>query len=122
MVQLYFRFQCRRRGSFGPSTVGRIAEWITTTWLRFTCVVFSILIIAVAPLANLPSNDKMIMVIFAPIGAVMYWYIFLFLLLISEYLGTFGKVLSRVLVIYFYLCSRLVVQRPPIVSLPLTRP
>lgn len=122
MVQLYFKFHSRRRGSFGTSPVGRIAEWVTTTWLRFTCLMFSILIIAIFPLANLPPNDKLVMVVFAPIGAAVYWYVLLFLLLVSEYLGTFGKVLSRVLVVYFYVFSRLIVQRPPIVSLPLTKP
>lgn len=121
MVQLFIKFKSRRSGSFGNSQIGRVIEWLTTTWLRFTCLIFSILIIAIAPLANLPPNDKLMMVIFAPIGAVMYWYVLLFLLLASEYLGTFGKVLSRVLVIYFYLFSRLVVQRPPLVSLPLTK-
>jgi len=61
------------------------------------------------------------MIILAPIGATMYWYLFLFLLLISEYLGTVGRVLSRVLVVYFYIFSRLIVQPPPLVSLPLTK-
>ena len=121
MVQLYIKFRNRRRGSFGTSGFGRLAEWLTTTWLRFTCCIFSFLIIAIAPAANLPLSGKLAMIILAPIGATMYWYLFLFLLLISEYLGTVGRVLSRVLVVYFYIFSRLIVQPPPLVSLPLTK-
>jgi hypothetical protein len=122
MVQLFIKFRSRRSGSLGLSPLGRLLEWLTTTWLRFTCLVFVLLIIAIAPFANIPPNEKFILIIFAPIGAVVYWYFFLFLLLISEYLGTFGRILAHVLIIYFYFFSRFVVQRPPIVSLPLTKP
>jgi hypothetical protein len=66
-------------------------------------------------------GQKIGVVLLAPLGGAIYWYVFLFLLLISEYLGTFGIVLSRVLVLYFFLFSRFVAERPPLVSLPLTK-
>jgi hypothetical protein len=77
--------------------------------------------IFIALLAELPLSQKFALVLIAPFGAILYWYTFLFMLLVSEYLGTYGIVLSRVLVIYYYLFSRLVVQEPPVVSLSLTR-
>jgi hypothetical protein len=40
--------------------------------------------------------------------------------LICRYLGTFGRVFAHVLVIYFFLFSRLVVRPPPKLWLPLT--
>lgn len=122
MVQLYFKFRSRRRGSFGTSTVGRIAEWITTTWLRFTCLLFVVLIVMVVAPSDLPPDQKATVILLSPIMAVICWYVFLFFILVCRYLGTFGNVLAHVLIIYFYVFSGLVVQRPPIVGLGLTPP
>jgi hypothetical protein len=74
----------------------------------------------VVPLSDMHSGDKIVLMATAPLIAIVYWYMFLFLLLISEYLGMFGIVLARVLVIYFYLFSRLIVQEPPLIGLGLT--
>jgi hypothetical protein len=75
----------------------------------------------VVPFSSLLFTEKLLLILFSPIAAMIYWCVLLLLLLVSEYLGVFGIILSRVIVLYFYLFSRLVVQRPPIVSLPLTR-
>jgi hypothetical protein len=121
MVQLHLRFRSRRAGSFGSSPVGKVFEWLTATWLRFSCLMLCIIISLIAVFSDLPAGQQLAMILLSPIGGIFYWYVFLFLLLVSEYMGTFGIVLSRVLIIYFYLFSRLIVQRPPPVSLPLTR-
>jgi hypothetical protein len=118
-MELQIEFASRKPGSFGGSRIGLAMEWVTRTWLRFTCLLFSaIIIIAVLP-SNIPSSDKLPLIIFAPLAAVIYWYMFLFLLLICRYLGLFGRILAHVLVIYFFLFSRLIVQHPPKVWLPL---
>lgn len=122
MVQLYFKFRSRPRGSFGTSPVGRVAEWITTTWLRFTCfLIVSIIVILVSP-SNLATDQKALIILASPVFAIFYWYGLLFCILISRYLGIFGRVFANVLVIYIYLFSRLIAQRPPIVGLGLTPP
>lgn len=121
MVELYLQFRSRKPGTFGNSLVGQALEIVTATWLRFTCLLMSIGIIAIALSSNLPFDQKLLMVVFSPIAAIFYWYVFLFLLLISRYLGKFGTVLAHVLIIYFYVFSRCVVQSPPGVYLPLTR-
>ncbi len=96
-------------------------EWLTTTWLRFTVLLFSCVFWAVALSASMPLGSKAIFVLGAPIAGVVYYYLFLLLILVCEYLGSFGLVFSRLLIVYFYVFSRLVVQSPPIVSLPLTK-
>ncbi len=121
MVHLFLKFKSRRLGRFGNSPLGRVLEWLTITWLRFTCSLVSVSFLVFIPFVNLPADEKLLLILLAPIGAVIYWYIFLFLLLISEYLGTFGKILAHVLIVYFYLFSRFVVQQPPIVDLSLTK-
>jgi hypothetical protein len=123
MIQLYLKFESRRAGSFGRSQTGRFAEWITATWFRFTCTFFTaILSVVVSLIPSIPFSQKAVLVLVSPIAAIFYWYSFLLCLLICRYLGTFGKVLAHVLIVYFYLFSRLIVQRPPIVTLGLVKP
>jgi hypothetical protein len=119
-VELQIEFTSRRPGSFGLGIAGRTMEWLTTTWFRFTCLAISAIIIMAALSANMPFSSRIALIVFAPIAATFYWFAFLFLLLICRYLGTFGRVFANVLVIYFYLFSRLVVQPPPKLWLPLT--
>ena len=121
MVELHIKFKSRQQGTFGNSPVGRTAEWLTTTWVRFTCSLIVILVVAVTLASNLPPNVKLNTILVSPIVAVLCWHAFLFLILVSEYLGVFGKVLSRILVLYFYLFSRLIVQQPPMTVLGLTK-
>jgi hypothetical protein len=83
-------------------------------------MLFSVLIILGVAFSNIPSSDKIPLIMFAPVFAVVYWYQFLFLLLICRYLGVFGRILAHVLVVYFFLFSRLIVQQPPRIELPLT--
>jgi hypothetical protein len=118
-MELQIEFSSRRAGSFGGSPIGLAMEWITKTWLRFTCLLFSGVIIVAVLASSMPPSEKWPIVIFAPLAAVVYWYVFLFLLLICRYLGRFGRIFAHVLVIYFFLFSRLIVQHPPKVWLPL---
>lgn len=120
-MELQIEFASRKPGSFGSSPLGLALEWITKTWLRFTCLLISAIVIIAVLSSNIPPSDKLPFIIFAPLAAVMYWYMFLFLLLICRYLGLFGRVLAHFLVIYFFLFSRLIVQHPPKVWLPLIR-
>lgn len=121
MVDLHIKFKSRRPGTFGSSPVGKFAEWVTTTWLRFTCTLFTALFVTLALASSIPPADKLTTLAVAPVAALMLWYFFLFSILLCEYLGTFGKLLSRLLVVYFYLFSWLVVQHPPTVDLGLTK-
>jgi hypothetical protein len=123
MIQLYLKFESRKSGSFGRSRVGRSAEWITTTWFRFTCALFVVIFsLCLSPIPTISSSQKIALVLVSPIAAVFYWYSFLLCLLVCRYLGAFGKVLAHVLIVYFYLFSRLIVQQPPIVTLGLAKP
>jgi hypothetical protein len=65
--------------------------------------------------------QKALVVLFAPLAAVFYWYVFLFLLLVRRYMGRFGTVFAHLLIIYFFLFSRFVAQLPPSIYLPLTK-
>jgi hypothetical protein len=122
MIQLYLKFESRKSGSFGRSGMGRIAEWITTTWFRFTCVLLvGVVCLIIALIPTIPLSQKATLVLVSPIAAIFYWYSFLLCLLVCRYLGTFGKILAHVLIVYFYLFSRLVVQQPPLVTLGLSR-
>jgi hypothetical protein len=118
-VELQIEFTSRKPGSFGLSPFGRTLEWVTRTWLRFTCFLFSAGIALIALSSPMPVSEKFVLIVFAPVAALVYWYMFLFLLLICRYLGRFGRVFAHVLIIYFFLFSRLVVQPPPKVWLPL---
>lgn len=118
-MDLQIKFASRKAGSFGTSPVGKVAEWATTTWLRFTCLLFTIPIIVFAVPSNLPIAEKAALVLLAPLISLIYWYIFLFLILICRYLGLAGRLLAHLLVIYFYLFAWLIVQNPPYVHLPL---
>lgn len=122
MVQLYFKFRSRPSGSFGTSPVGQIAEWITTTWLRFTCFLIVLVIVFIVAPSSLPTSEKLSIIVLSPLFAVFYWFGLLFCILVSRRLGAFGTLFANILVIYFYLFSRLIVQRPPLVGLGMTRP
>jgi sterol desaturase/sphingolipid hydroxylase (fatty acid hydroxylase superfamily) len=120
-VRVHLSFRSRRAGSFGTSSIGRVAEWVTTTWLRFTCALFVVVIVLVAILSPMAAGQKLMLIVFAPIAALFYWYGLLVCLLICRFLGTFGAVLAHILVIYLYIFSALVVQPPPTIDLRLTR-
>ena len=120
-MHIHVKFSCRRAGSFGTSPFGRVAEWITATWLRFTCTLFTLVIEAIVVLSASPAREKVWLMLTAPIGAIFAWYALLFCLLVCRNLGTFGRILANALVIYFYVFSNLIVQRPPTVVLRLTR-
>lgn len=121
VVQLYVAFRSRKSGSFGSSISGNILEFCTKTWARFTCVLMFAFIALPVLFSNLPSGQKLSIVAAAPIAALIYWYAFLLLLLLCRYMGPFGIIFANLLLIYFYLFSRLIVQPPPGVYLPLTR-
>lgn len=118
-MELQIEFTSRKPGSFGGSPIGLAMEWITKTWLRFTSLLLSAIIIIIVLHSNEPPSDKLHLIVSAPLLAVIYWYMLLFLLFICRYLGLFGRIFAHVLVIYFFLFSRLVVQHPPKVWLPL---
>jgi hypothetical protein len=120
-MQIFLKFRSRRPGSFGTSGVGRVAEWITATWLRFTCALFTVAIVVTVGVSNTPATDKLVLMALAPVGALFFWFALLFCLLICRFLGKFGMVLAHVLVIYFYAFSGLVAETPPTVALRLTR-
>ena len=93
MVELQITFSSRTPGSFGNTAAGRIAEWLTKTWLRFTCaLISSMIIIVVLSLSQLPLSEKVPLLLSAPIIAVIYWYMFLCLLWVCRYLGWVGRV------------------------------
>jgi hypothetical protein len=118
-VELQIEFTSRRPGTFGGSPIGLAMEWMTKTWLRFTCLLFSAIIIITVIGSDVPASEKLPLIILAPVLAIIYWYLFLFMLLICRYLGLLGRILAHVLVIYFFLFSRLIIQHPPKVWLPL---
>lgn len=118
-MELQIEFRSRKPGSFGGSPIGKALEWLTKTWLRFTSLLFSMIVIVAVMPSNVPTSDKLPLIILSPLFAVIYWYILLFLLLLCRYLGLFGRVLAHVLVVYFFLFFRLIVQHPPKVWLPL---
>ena len=119
MLGLQIKFSSRTAGSFGNSRSGKLFEWLTRTWLKFTCVLFSAAIMTIVAVSQLRMPDKLLLVVLAPLFAIVYWYVFLFLLLICRHIGLFGRILAHVLIIYFFLFSRLIVQEPPKVWLPL---
>jgi hypothetical protein len=121
MIELHIKFANRQQGAYGKSLLGRTAEWITTTWLRFSCTLFTVIAWAIILSSNLSPNEKFHAFLIAPILAIARWYFLLLCVLLCKYLGTFGKIFAHVLVIYFYLFSRLIVQRSPTVDLGLTR-
>jgi hypothetical protein len=77
--------------------------------------------IALALSSDLVMSQKLQAILLSPFISIVGWYFFLCCILMCEYLGPFGKILARALVLYFYVFSRLVVQRPPRVELSLTR-
>jgi hypothetical protein len=118
-IGLHIRFRSRQAGSFGMSPIGRMLEWLTQTWLRFTCLLISGLVAGIILFAEMPFPDKLGLIVLSPLMALVYWYVLLGLLLLSRHLGRFGRILSYFVVIYFFFFSRVVVQPPPMVDLPL---
>ncbi len=100
MIELQITFRSRRPGSFGASALGRALELVTATWLRFTCLLVSTLIVTLALTCNIPQ---------------------LILLLLCRFLGVSGQIFANILIIYFFVFSRLIVQEPPKLWLPITR-
>jgi hypothetical protein len=120
MIDLQITFSSRRPGSFGSGPFGNVLEWWTTNWFRFTCLLVSAFITIGGLSSKLPASEKVFIITLAPVLATMTWGAFLLVLLFCRYLGTFGQVFAHLLIIYFFLFSRLVVQHPPKLWLPIT--
>jgi hypothetical protein len=118
-VDLSLTLKSRRVGSFGTSPLGRLLEWLTLIWWRFTCALIAVPI-AIGLSTSLPADQKLGLVIASPLLALTYWYLLLLTLLVCRALGRPGRILAHLVVVYFFLFSRFVVQGPPAILLHLT--
>lgn len=119
MAELHFHFQNRAAGSFGTGRMAAVAEWCTHSWKRFTIIVMSFLIVAPALLSHLHLAQKAALVIAAPALAIISWYFLLLIILVASTFGRFERLLSLLVVIYFFMFSRLVAQPAPLINLNL---
>ena len=121
MIDLQITFTSRQRGSLAHLPAGTMLEFLTKTWLRFTCALIVVFVAAVVTVSPLQPGEKFGLIVASPVFAIAFWYTLLSCLLVCRYLGSLGQVLAHLLIVYFFLFSRFVVQRPPKVWLPLTR-
>lgn len=121
VIELQVKFRSRSSGSFGSGPIGIAAEWLTATWMRFTTFLASLTIVMATIAVNMPLQDKILVVVSAPIGGLMCWFLLLVFMLYSKSLGLLGRLFARTVVIYFFLFSRLVVQPPPMIEIELSR-
>jgi hypothetical protein len=121
MIDLQITFTSRPAGSLVSLPGGAMLEFLTQTWLRFTCALVVTCVAIIVIVSPLPPGEKFGLIMTSPIFALAFWYALLGCLLVCRYLGFFGQVLAHLLIICFFLFSRFVVQRPPKVWLPLTR-
>ena len=120
MLELHYDFPNRKSGSFGTSAIGRFFEWWTTTWKRFTVLIFSVIIAVLLGISPELGPERFIIIVFSPLAGLLYWYIFSIILLFSRHLGILGFIIAHILIIYYAIFSRVVVQKAPILDLPVS--
>lgn len=96
-------------------------EWITATWARWTCTLLTLLFLIPTVLSDKPAADMAIEIAAIPFISIVIWYSILVMLLISRHLGVIGVALSAVVIVYFFMFSKFVVQSHPKIFLPLTK-
>ena len=119
---LHHKLPHRTAGAFGSSLPGQAAEWLTTSWLRFESSLVWILILWVTvatPWPNLITGLAMLLM--SPLAAVFMlftlkgagWVIYLVpITLFSQVIG-WGRIA------FLWTFSRLVVEPPPDIEMPL---
>jgi hypothetical protein len=118
---LTYHLPHRRAGSFGASAPGLVAEWITTTWLRFGVFLYWILVLFCTTLSPLPGLDRALVLVASPVVAFFLHGGIVLAGWIAYFVPGSGVVFGVLRLVYLRLFSRLIVQEAPEVELPLWR-
>lgn len=117
---LHHHLPHRTSGSFGTSLAGRVAEWITTKWLRFDVFVVWIAVInsVIWQWSREPSSAIMSLIV-SPIVAIVSYAILKTLFVIIWFIPGLNVVFGSLRLLYIWIFCRIIVQESPIVEIPL---
>ena len=118
---LTYHLPHRVAGTFGASAVGAVAEWMTTSWLRFGVFVSWLWVVLFVLGSGLPLESRLLYIITSPLIAVFLYGAFALAALIGYFIPGMGILFGIIRLGYFRLFSRLIVQEAPEIELPLWR-
>ena len=119
---LHYSLPARKAGAFGGSQIGRVAEWLTVSWLRLEATLVWIGLVAVllmTPRENMVEAAGYLLL--SPLLALLMlfvlkgagWLVFL------TPVPIFGRTLGGMRLAFLWIFSRLVVEPAPSVEMPL---
>jgi hypothetical protein len=117
---LHYELPHRKAGAFGASGIGRVAEWLTTTWPRFNifvCWVTLVLLLLVIPGAP-PQSSKLAMLLVSPLAAPILYVVIVLTSWVAYTLPAVNFVFGTARMFYLWVFCRLVVQPAPEIALP----
>lgn len=122
-----FRYNLPSRvaGSFGSSKPGKIAEFVTLSWLRLEltlCWAASVALAIVGPSPAISGlGDRVYLVLLSPIAAIMLWLTLKAVSLVLYFVPGVGMVWGLLRICFVRLFSRLIVQPAPTIVMPVWR-
>lgn len=115
MISLHHTFPSRTPGGFGG-----VAEWVTTTWLRFNVLVSTLVFVpAVLASPTLSAGERVLMLALAPVGGLVLYFMVSMLFLVMLFTPGPSFIFGAIRLAYVWLFSRLIVQPAPDVEAPL---
>ena len=115
---LHYRLRSRPVGSFGRSPLGRIAESVTLSWFRFEVFLLWMIVVCAATSAQNMSSALLILIA-SPATALTLWVLIKLLGWIFYFIPAVGRFWGWGRLLFLTLFSRLIVQEPPGIDLPL---
>lgn len=118
--ELRYSLPARTAGSFGSSTLGRVAEALTLTWFRFEVfLVWLVLLLVIGASTTEDVPSKLVFLVLSPAAAVGVWILLKLTGWVFYFVPGMGKLWGWGRIIFLWLFSRVVVQEPPEFDFPL---
>ena len=119
---LHYKLSHRTPGSFGTSTLGRVAEWATASWYRFEyCTILLILVPCTVLLGNGNGLQHLATVLMSPLMALL----LLWMLKITGWLSymmpilPLGRAIAWSRIGFLFAFHRLIAEPTPGIEMPL---
>ena len=108
----------RTRGSFASFPFGKVAEYLTLSWLRFNVSLLVVVVVSAALISPAPIETKLLQVALAVPAAFVIYPCVLVAVLICSVIPIVKVPIGLMRVLYYIVFSRLVVQKSPRLYIP----
>jgi hypothetical protein len=118
-ANLNYTLPARKPGSFGLSLPGQVAEWVTTTWFRFSVFLIWVPTAAAILMSSYSAIQKVGLLLVSPVAAAFYVALLRVILFALLFVPKIGPIFGWLRVLYYAAFSRLVCQPAPVITTPL---